>query len=75
VGGSVKDMPRPKIDGYACLIESVSIVWITSASTRNVTVSLHARTVAPIFRPPLEKPSESIFVNGQGPAIQETLTF
>jgi hypothetical protein len=74
-GGKVKVMVRPKIDGYDCRILSLRAVRTTSASTRNVTVSLQARTVPWILRPPCENPSDSIRVNGHGPATQEILAF
>src|SRR5258708_4552816 len=75
VGGMVNVMARPKIDGYALRIVSLTIVRTTSASARKVTVSDQARTETAIFRPPRENPSDSIFVNEHGPAIQDTLTF
>jgi hypothetical protein len=39
-------------------------VRATSASIRNSTVSLQARTETSILEPPREKSSDSIFVNG-----------
>src|ERR1700676_4328665 len=47
----------------------------TSASNVNVVVSDQLRTVALMGRPPFEKPSDSTFVNGQGPAMQERRAF
>src|SRR5437868_2638351 len=73
VGGKVNVISVPKIDGYALRIASLSMVWTTSVSTRKITVSLQARTDTPIVGPPRAKPSDSTAVNGQGPAIQETL--
>src|SRR5262245_3727973 len=73
--GKVNVMARPKIEGYAWRITSFSMVWTTSASARNIVVSDQSRTETLILRPPVENPSDSILVKGQGPAIQETLTF
>src|SRR5579863_5427603 len=46
--------------------------WTTSASNRKVAVSDQLRAVTEIVRPPSEKSSFSILVNGHGPAMQET---
>src|ERR1051326_5833262 len=45
----------------------------TSACSRNVVVSDQLRTVTLMICPPREKPSVSIFVNGQGPAMHVIL--
>src|SRR5215469_2460064 len=47
----------------------------TSASSKKVVVSDQLRTEALITRPPFEKLSASIVVNGHGPAMQESLAF
>src|SRR5216683_6250397 len=47
-------------------------VRVTSASMRKLAVSDQFLTKTPTWRPPAEKESFSILVNGQGPAIQET---
>src|ERR1700749_5059471 len=47
----------------------------TSAWKRKVVVSDQLRTEADMCRPPREKSSDSIFVKGQGPAIQNTRAF
>src|SRR5580704_12508990 len=49
--------------------------WTTSASSRNVAVSDQSRAETMIVRPPCEKWSESILVNGHGPAMQEARAF
>src|SRR5208283_2968640 len=45
--------------------------WNTSASNKNVAVSDQSRAATIIVRPPWLHLSDSIFVNGQGPAMQE----
>lgn len=47
----------------------------TSAWSRKVVVSDQSRTETEMVRPGRENPSESILVNGQGPAMQETRAF
>src|SRR5215467_8233770 len=74
LAGSVKLSTRPKITGWDSRTMSVTMGWNTSASNKNVAVSDQTRTDALIFCPPLENPSLSIFVNGQGPAMHDTLT-
>src|SRR5690242_10658982 len=75
VAGSVKLSARPKITGWDSCTMSVTMGWNTSASNKNVAVSDQTRTDALIFCPPIENPSFSIFVNGQGPAMHDTLAF
>src|ERR1041384_8689276 len=51
---------------------ALCITWMTSASTRNVAVSDQLRAVAVIFCAGVEMSSDSIRVNGQGPAMHDT---
>src|SRR5581483_5073965 len=50
----------------------VGIGCKTSASNRNVAVSDQLRAETEMICPPFEERSDSIFVNGQGPAMHET---
>src|SRR5580700_1896138 len=52
---------------------SLSCVLNTSACSRNVVVSDQLRTDTLMFRAGFDKPLSSTRVNGQGPAIQDTL--
>src|SRR6202451_423565 len=69
-GGSVKLSVEPKIVGYDCRITSLIRVWLTSASSRNAVVSDQFRTETLSVRPFCDVSSDSIRVNGQGPAMQ-----
>src|SRR5271165_6954238 len=75
LAGSVKLMRRPKMAGYAWRITSFAMVRTTSASMRKVAVSDQSRTETAIVRPPREKVSVSMRVNGHGPAMHEILAF
>src|SRR5438445_13606525 len=58
--------------GWDCRTLSATIGWYTSASSRKVAVSDHAR--AETWRRRLSREgTSSILVKGHGPAIQETL--
>src|SRR5271157_4178775 len=54
---------------------SLGVSRVTSASTRNVTVSDQSVTLTVIVRPGAGTAPVSILVNGQGPAMQETRAF
>src|SRR5277367_5718247 len=58
--------------GYASRVASLGMSRVTSASTRNVTVSDQLRTVTVMVRPGRGPAPVSILVNGQGPAMQDT---
>src|SRR5665213_3600692 len=51
---------------------SLGMARVTSASTRNVTVSDQFRTITEIVRPGRGVAPLSILVKGHGPAMQET---
>src|SRR6202044_1990217 len=61
--------------GYASRMASLGMSRVTSASTRNVTVSDQLRTVTVMVRPGRGTAPVSISVNGHGPAIHETRAF
>src|SRR5258708_5024535 len=70
--GKVKLMVRSKMTGNETKIPSRFAVRVASASKRKLAVSDQFLTETLILRPPAEKESLSILVNGQGPAMQET---
>jgi len=72
--GKVKLMVRPKMTGNETRFPSWLAIRVTSASRRKLAVSDQFFTETLIWRPPAEKESFSILVNGQGPAMQETRT-
>src|SRR5258708_12778614 len=63
---------RGKISGYGLCTVSLTMGWTTSASSRNVAVSDQSRADTVKLRPSRASSSNSIFVNGQGPAMHET---
>src|SRR5215471_2447913 len=69
--GSVNESPSPKIAGYDQCSVWLTIGRKTSASIRKVVVSDQLRTDKVMICPLDEARSESILVNGQGPAMQE----
>src|SRR5580658_6146994 len=54
---------------------SLGVLRVTSASTRNVTVSDQLRTITVIVRPGVGMAPVSMLVNAHGPAMQETRAF
>src|SRR5215472_6397519 len=68
--GKLKLNVLPKITGYDSRTILLTCCRNTSASNRKVVVSDQLRTEADMYWPPRENSSDSILVNGHGPAMQ-----